>query len=70
MTMKMRLPADQDTLTLPELLSAVSNEAWSELEGDCPDNRSARQPMISSLRPKPAARAYAAFGRSDFGILE
>ena len=47
---EMRLPADQDTLTLPELLSAVSNEAWSELEGDCPDNRSARQPMISSLR--------------------
>ncbi len=47
---EMRLPADQDTLTLPELLAAVSNEAWSELEGDCPDNRSARQPMISSLR--------------------
>ena len=47
---EMRLAADQDTLTLPELLSEVSGEVWTELDGDCPDGRTARNPMISSLR--------------------
>jgi len=47
---EMRLPTDQDTLTLPELLQKVSDAAWTELEADCPDNRSNRKPMISSLR--------------------
>ena len=47
---EMRLPADQETLTLPEVLSSVSGEVWSEIEGDCPDGLTARKPMISSLR--------------------
>lgn len=47
---EMRLPADQDTLTLPELLGSVTSEVWTELDGDCPDDSSARKPMISSLR--------------------
>ncbi len=47
---EMRLPSDQDTLTLPELLASISNEAWSELDDECPDGLSARNPMISSLR--------------------
>ncbi|MGB1925803.1 MAG: zinc-dependent metalloprotease [Rubripirellula sp.] len=47
---EMRLPADQDTLTLPEVLASVSKEVWSELEGECPDGLTARNPMISSLR--------------------
>ncbi|WP_164101569.1 zinc-dependent metalloprotease [Candidatus Laterigemmans baculatus] len=47
---ELRLPADQDTLTLPELLGRVSEEVWSELEKECPENRDDRRPMISSLR--------------------
>ncbi len=47
---EMRLPVDQDTLTLPELLSVVGDAVWTELEGDCPEGRNNRQPMISSLR--------------------
>ncbi|MEO1525768.1 MAG: zinc-dependent metalloprotease [Planctomycetota bacterium] len=47
---EMRLPADQDTLTLPELLDKVSDSAWSELDSECPENRSNRAPMVSSLR--------------------
>ena len=45
-----RLPEDQDTLTLPELLTTVRESVWSELGKVCPPNRSARKPMISSLR--------------------
>lgn len=47
---ELRLPPEQDTLTLPELLSRVSEEVWSELEKECPENRDDRRPMISSLR--------------------
>ncbi|KAA5543748.1 DUF5117 domain-containing protein [Roseiconus nitratireducens] len=47
---ELRLPADEDTLTLPELLQTVSDAAWGELENECPDGRNNRQPMISSLR--------------------
>jgi hypothetical protein len=45
-----RVPKDQDTLTLPELMNAVGAEIWSEL--DKPESRAftARDPMISSLR--------------------
>ena len=47
---ELRLPSDEDTLTLPELLDEVSEAAWAELDKDCPENRSNRQPMISSYR--------------------
>ncbi|MEL6105644.1 MAG: zinc-dependent metalloprotease [Planctomycetota bacterium] len=47
---ELRLPADQDTLTLPELLDTVSESVWTELDADCPEERSNRAPMISSLR--------------------
>lgn len=43
-------PADQETLALPELLSSISDEIWSELEGNVAKEYSARTPMISSLR--------------------
>ncbi len=45
-----RTPADQDALTLPELLESVSNEIWSELDGKADKKFSQRNPMISSLR--------------------
>jgi hypothetical protein len=47
---ELRLPADIDTLTLPELLSSINETVWSELEAECPDGRNDREPMISSLR--------------------
>jgi hypothetical protein len=47
---EIRLPADEDALTLPELLDTISAAAWTELNAECPENRSNRKPMISSLR--------------------
>ena len=47
---ELRLPADEDALTLPELLSTVKKSVWTELDEKCPDDRSDRKPMISSLR--------------------
>ncbi len=47
---ELRLPADQDALTLPELLRTINAAVWSELDVECPDDRNDRQPMISSLR--------------------
>ncbi len=45
-----RVPADQDSLTLPELLSTVTTGVWTELDAKAEGNYSARKPMISSLR--------------------
>lgn len=45
-----RVPADQDSLTLPELLGDVSAKVWSELEGKVKGKFTDRKPMISSLR--------------------
>lgn len=45
-----RVPSDQDTLTLPELLDSVSNAVWTEIEKSPGRRFTARQPMISSLR--------------------
>lgn len=45
-----RTPADQDAFTLPELLDAVTDEIWSELEDEIEGDLSVREPMISSLR--------------------
>lgn len=47
---ELRLPAEEDTLTLPELLESVNRAVWTELEQECPDDRNDRKPMISSLR--------------------
>ncbi len=45
------LPADEDALTLPELLNAVETEIWSELNQQSGGKQySARKPMITSLR--------------------
>jgi hypothetical protein len=48
---ELRVPADQDALTLPELLSTLYNAIWTELgqwqEGAAYD---ARKPFVSSLR--------------------
>ena len=44
------VPADADALTLPELLSTISDEIWSELNGVDGEEFSTRKPMISSLR--------------------
>jgi hypothetical protein len=45
-----RIPADQDALTLPELLDTVSTSIWSELDKAPSGKFTARKPMISSLR--------------------
>jgi len=47
---ELRLPADQDALTLPELLSTITKEVWNELDAPCPEDRNDRRPMITSLR--------------------
>ena len=44
------IPADQDALTLPELLDTVSKAIWSELDETCDKEFTSRKPMISSLR--------------------
>ncbi|QDU96639.1 zinc-dependent metalloprotease [Lignipirellula cremea] len=45
-----RTPADEDALTLPELLDRVSKEIWSELDQKLDHKYTARAPMTSSLR--------------------
>jgi hypothetical protein len=42
--------ADEDALTLPELLDTISNEIWSELDQKPEKKYTDREPMISSLR--------------------
>ena len=46
-----RTAADQDALTLPEVLATVRAAAWTELDNvDANQKFSDRQPLISSLR--------------------
>jgi hypothetical protein len=49
---EMRIPADQDALTVAELLGYVQDVIWSELAAgpDAPPHPTARRPCISSLR--------------------
>ncbi|MEM6979001.1 MAG: zinc-dependent metalloprotease [Planctomycetota bacterium] len=47
---EVRLPSDDDALTLPEMLKTLTDAVWSELDQPCPDDRNDRKPMISSLR--------------------
>ena len=45
------VPADQDALTLPELLDTVRDSIWDELDKiDAAKNYTSRQPLISSLQ--------------------
>jgi hypothetical protein len=44
------ISADEDALTLPELLDTISDKIWSELEQQPVKKYTAREPMISSLR--------------------
>lgn len=45
-----RVPADQDSLTLPELLTTVTTAVWTELDAKAEGEYSPRKPLISSLR--------------------
>ena len=45
-----RIPADQDSFTLPELLNTVTAGIWSELDVKAEGEYSPRKPLISSLR--------------------
>src|SRR5690606_6206057 len=45
-----RVPAEQDMITVPEVINAVADAAWSELDQTNGGKYSARKPMISSLR--------------------
>jgi hypothetical protein len=47
---ELRTPADQDMLTLPDLLDAVSSAIWTELDEKPKKQATARKPWISSLR--------------------
>ncbi len=47
---ELRLAADVDALTLPELIDNITSSVWTELDQPCPDDRNDRNPMISSLR--------------------
>ena len=47
---ELRLPEDEDALTLPELLKTIDEAVWSEIDEECPEGRNDRKPMISSLR--------------------
>lgn len=44
------VPADEDALTLAELLDTVTNEIWSELDQESGVKYTARKPFVSSLR--------------------
>ena len=45
-----RIPADQDALTLPEVLDTVTGAIWGELGAPLEAATSVRKPAISSLR--------------------
>jgi len=45
-----RIPAEDDALTLPEVLETVSAAVWGELDGRVSNHFTAREPMVSSLR--------------------
>ena len=47
---ELRVPEGEDALTLPELLTTISDTVWNELTQDPEGEFSARKPVISSLR--------------------
>ena len=60
-----RLPADTDTLTLPELFTTLQDAVWTELDEDCPAERDDRNPMISSFRRNLQREHLGPIDRSD-----
>jgi hypothetical protein len=47
---ELRLPADQEALTLPEVLESLTDAIWHELEKAPNKQYTARVPLVSSLR--------------------
>ena len=47
---ELRISEDEDALTLPELLTTVSESIWSELDQKVKGKFTARKPLVSSLR--------------------
>lgn len=47
---EIRIPADQDAVALPEILSALTDSIWTELEKNPDKQYTSRVPFISSLR--------------------
>lgn len=47
---ELRLPSDQDALTLAETMDSTYNAIWTEIERSPSERYTARRPMISSLR--------------------
>jgi hypothetical protein len=47
---ELRVPADQDAVTLPEILSSLTDAIWGELEKNPDKQYTARVPLVSSLR--------------------
>ncbi len=45
-----KIPADEDAMTVPEVMSRVTRAIWSELTGAANGNYSNRKPCISSIR--------------------
>ncbi len=45
-----RVPADQDMLTLPELMNSIAGAIWTEIESTPASGYTNRKPYISSLR--------------------
>ena len=45
-----RVPADQDMLTLPEVMSRISDSIWTELDAKSGRGYTNRTPMVSSIR--------------------
>lgn len=48
--LELYVPADEDALTLAEVMATVKQAAWSELEGNASGKFTEREPMISSFR--------------------
>lgn len=48
--LELYVPADQDALTVAELMNTVRDAAWSELGNDPSRQYTERQPMVSSFR--------------------
>ncbi len=47
---ELKVAADQDAVTAPEVLGRVSDAVWAEVAGDVGEKHSARKPFISSVR--------------------
>jgi hypothetical protein len=47
---ELRVAADADALTLPELFNSIKDAIWTELGKDVPESSTDRKPWLSSLR--------------------